>query len=194
MAHSQAVTRTQYYTATSLDGFIADEKNSLDWLFEVGDDDGTSPFDEFFAGVGAIVMGSTTYEWVVAAEQIHREPGKWQAFYGDRPSWVFSHRDLRLVDGAKLNLVSGAVEDVFPAIEAGADEKNIWVAGGGDLAGQFADARLLDEIIVGIAPVTLGGGAPLLPRRLTSSRLTLSDVTRVGPYAYLTYEVGRGST
>ena len=47
-----------------------------------------------------------------------------------------------------------------------AGDRNIWIVGGGDLAGQFADAGLLDEVIVSIAPVTLGAGAPLLPRRL----------------------------
>ena len=47
-----------------------------------------------------------------------------------------------------------------------AGDRNVWIVGGGDLAGQFADAGLLDEVIVSIAPVTLGGGAPLLPRRI----------------------------
>jgi dihydrofolate reductase len=55
------VTKTQYYTATSLDGYIADEHNSLDWLFAVdrteGDDDS---FTRFFADVGAMAMGATT--------------------------------------------------------------------------------------------------------------------------------------
>ena len=43
--------------------------------------------------------------------------------------------------------------------------------GGGDLVGQFHDAGLLDEIILGMTPVTLGAGAPLLPRRITSKQL-----------------------
>ena len=47
--------------------------------------------------------------------------------------------------------------------------------GGGDLAGQFADAGLLDEVWVQYAPVTLGAGAPLLPRALD---LELIDVAR----------------
>ena len=44
--------------------------------------------------------------------------------------------------------------------------KDLWVVGGGDLVGQFADAGLMDQVIVQIAPVTLGAGRPLLPRRL----------------------------
>jgi dihydrofolate reductase len=70
-----------------------------------------------------------------------------------------------------------------------ADGKNIWLVGGGDLVGQFADQNLLDEILVGIAPVTLGRGAPLLPRRLTASELELVDVARDRQFARLTYRV-----
>ena len=55
--------------------------------------------------------------------------------------------------------------------------------------GTFADHGLLDELLVGVAPVTLGAGAPLLPRRLTSGRLTLNSVEQVGQFAYLTYSV-----
>jgi riboflavin biosynthesis pyrimidine reductase len=65
----------------------------------------------------------------------------------------------------------------------------VWLVGGGELVGAFADQGLLDEIILGVAPVTLGGGAPVLPRRLPSSRLRLSGVEQVGPFAYLTYAV-----
>src|SRR3712207_7879069 len=59
---------------------------------------------------------------------------------------------------------------------AAAGDRNVWVVGGGDLAGQFADVGLLDELIVSIAPVTLGAGAPLLPRRIDrkSTRLNSS--------------------
>jgi dihydrofolate reductase len=67
-----------------------------------------------------------------------------------------------------------------------ANGRNVWIVGGGELAGAFADAGLLDELILGVAPVTLGGGAPLLPRRLTSSRLTLADVRQRGQFVYLT--------
>ena len=74
-------------------------------------------------------------------------------------------------------------------VEAAGD-KNIWIVGGGELVGQFADAGLLDEIQLSIAPVTLGAGAPLLPRRLLASDLTLSTVERQGQFVSATYRVG----
>ena len=52
----------------------------------------------------------------------------------------------------------------------------VWIIGGGDLVGQFDDAGLLDRVILGMCPVTLGAGAPLLPRRITSERMRVTDV------------------
>jgi dihydrofolate reductase len=187
------VPKTQYYTATTLDGFIADEHNNLDWLFAV-DEGGDNPFASFFAGVGAFAMGATTYEWVLEHDALLEQPLKWADYYGDTPAWVFTHRDLPPIPGATLHFVQGDVRPVHDAMTKAAAGKNVWVVGGGELAGAFADAGLLDELIVGIAPVTLGAGAPLLPRRLTSSRLTLTDVRQRGQFAYLTYAVGPPST
>ncbi len=69
---------------------------------------------------------------------------------------------------------------------AAADGKDLWVVGGGDLVGQFADAGLLDEVIVYIAPVTLGGGAPLLPRKLD---LRLEELAQNRAFACARYSV-----
>jgi dihydrofolate reductase len=182
--------KTQYYTATTLDGFIADERNSLDWLFEVerrtGDDDS---FSRFFAGVGAMAMGRTTYEWVLAHERVLDAPEKWRRWYGDTPTSVFAHADLPAVPGAAIDFVAGDVAPVHERMAGAARGRNIWLVGGGDLVGQFADAGLLDEILVGIAPVTLGAGAPLLPRRLGAAQLELVDVERDGQFARLAYRM-----
>jgi dihydrofolate reductase len=182
------MTRTQYFTATSIDGFIADENNSLDWLFE-SDSKGNDRFGPFLAGVGAFAMGATTYEWVVNHERLLDRPEKWREWYGDVPAWVFTHRELPRLAGAAVTFVSGDVRPVHEAMVAVAQGRNIWLVGGGELVGQFADHGLLDDLILGMAPVTLGSGAPLLPRRLPSSRLTLSSVERVAQFAYLTYAV-----
>ena len=73
---------TIFYTATTLDGFIADEHDSLDWLFEVPAGDDTegheARFARFIGGVGAMAMGSTTYEWIVGYEHLLEHPEKWR--------------------------------------------------------------------------------------------------------------------
>jgi len=189
------VAKTQYYTATTLDGYIADERNSLDWLFEVergtGDDDS---WGSFFSRVGAMAMGRTTYEWVLEHERAVEDPSKWHRFYGDTPCWVFTHATLPAIPGTPITFVSGDVAPVHAQMTEAAAGKNVWLVGGGDLVGQFADRGMLDEILVGIAPVTLGSGAPLLPRRLTASQLELVDVERDAQFARLTYRLRASST
>jgi dihydrofolate reductase len=181
------VTTTQYYTATSIDGFIADQNNSLGWLFESGE--GNAAFGDFFARIGAFVMGATTYEWIWAHEKLGDHPEKWAEWYGTTPAWVFTHRELPRLPGANITFVSGDVRPVHEAMTAAAAGRDIWVVGGGELAGCFADHGLLDELILGVAPVTLGGGAPLLPRRLTSPQLELVSAEADGGFAHLKYRL-----
>ena len=186
---------TLFYTATSIDGFIADEHDSLDWLFQVpaGDDDEGHEvrFARFFSDVGAMAMGSTTYRWVLEHDQVLEHPEKWHGYYGDTPCWVFSHRELPAIPGADLRFVHGEVGPIHQAMVEAAEGRNVWLVGGGDLVGQFADEGLLDEIQLSIAPVTLGAGAPLLPRRLLPSDLTLVSVERQGQFVSATYRVGQ---
>jgi dihydrofolate reductase len=182
------MTLTQYYTATTLDGFIADEHHSLDWLFvQHQDRAGPLNYDEFFADVGAVAMGSTTYDWILDHHLKDKDPSEWKWPY-DVPSWVFTHRQLRAVPGAAIAFTSADVAAVHAEMVAAAEGRNVWIVGGGDLAGQFADAGLLDEVIVYVAPVTLGGGAPLLPRRL---ELRLEETARNDDFVTARFSVVR---
>lgn len=153
--------KIQYYTAASLDGFIATEDDSLEWLFQLGDvPDSTYP--DFIAKVGAIAMGSTTYRWILNnAEQVKAQTGS--AWPYTCPTWVFTSRPQPVVPGADIRFASGDVRAAFPEMRKAAGELNLWIVGGGDLAGQFADAGFLNELIVQIGSVTLGRGRPLLP-------------------------------
>jgi dihydrofolate reductase len=182
---------THYYTATSLDGFIADEHDSLAWLFQLSDDPGESDdrYEAFVADVGAIVMGSTTYEWLLR-EEIRDDPSRWPY---EQPTWVFSSRSLPPIAGADLRFVSGAVEPVHAEIASLLPEgKNLWLVGGGELVGMFLDAGLLDVLHLGVAPVFLNGGAPLLPRSVVTPPLVLEECRPGGPFALLRYRVQRG--
>jgi dihydrofolate reductase len=182
------VSLTQFYTATSLDGFIADPDNSLDWLFtRKREPDGPLNYDEFVAGVGAMAMGSTTYEWILDHEFAGKDPAEWRWPY-EIPCWVFTHRRLPVVPDAPVEFTSAGIEAVHAEMVGAAGGRNLWIVGGGDLAGQFADVGLLDEVLVMIAPVTLGGGAPLLPRRI---ELSLDELGRNGDFACAKFSVVR---
>src|SRR5688572_3873499 len=169
---------TQYYTASSLDGFIATPDDSLEWLFPLGDINDTS-FPQFFAGVGALAMGSATYQWMLDHVVQPGSPhgGKWPY---QQPCWVFSSRALPPIPGADIRFTRGDVRPVHGAMKKAAGDRNVWLVGGGDLVGQFHDAGVLDEVIVQVGSVTLGAGKPLLPRKITSPPLKLVSVRQVG--------------
>ena len=180
--------RTQYYTATSLDGYIATEDDSLEWLFALGDLSNSS-YPGFIAEVGALAMGSATYEWILRnAEKLTQETGSPWPY--TQPSWVFTSRQLPRPQGSDIQFVAGNVAQVHAEMRTAAGTKNIWIMGGGELAGQFHDAGLLDELIVQIGSVTLGKGKPLFPRTVLYPSLSLKSVTRVGAgMAELRYEL-----
>lgn len=141
-----------------------------------------------------MALGSATYEWILRhADKVADEAGSPWPY--TQPTWVFSSRKLPTIEAADLRFVKGDVTPVHAEIAQAAGERNIWIVGGGDLAGQFYDANLLDEVIVQIGSVTLARGKPLFPRRITTPPLQLISVRQVGTgFAELRYLVPRGKT
>lgn len=180
--------KTQYYTASSLDGFIATEDDSLEWLFPLGDLNNSS-YPAFIAEVGALAMGASTYEWMLRnADTVTAETGSPWPY--TQPAWIFTHRTLPTIEGADIRFVQGDVRDVHAQMRSAAGTKNIWIVGGGDLAGQFHDAGLLDEFIIQLGSVTLGKGKQVFPRRVLSPTLRLTAVKPIGGgMVELRYEV-----
>lgn len=179
--------KTQYLTATSIDGFIADADNSLEWLFQFGGPG--DALNEFMSNVGALAMGSTTYDWLLDNEINKGTPWPYK-----QPCWVFTTRKLRTVEGEDIRFVSGDVAPVHREMaKAAGPDKNVWLVGGGELVGQFHDQGLLDEIHLGMAPVMLGSGAPLFSRKLAFPPLKLIkfEADEKAGFLSLVYEVVR---
>lgn len=171
-----------FYTACTLDGFIATTDHSLDWLFAQDfDTSGPMAYPAFMEKIGALVMGASTYEWLRAHED---------AWPYAQPSWVFTHRDLQAAPGGDIRIVQGDVREHLAAITASAQGNDVWVMGGGDLAAQFARAGALDELWLQFAPVTLGDGQPLFP---LAADFELLEVARNRDFACAHYRVRKGS-
>jgi dihydrofolate reductase len=175
---------TVYYCASSLDGYIAEADDSLDWLLEYEgtfDNEAAEPepmsegggYERFFEGVGAIVMGSVTYEWILDHVDV-AGGGQWP--YRGKPCWVLSSRELRLPEGqgVDVRMANAPVGELYDEMVAAAGERVLWVVGGGDVASQFADEGLLDEVHVTVVPVVLGAGKPLFERRIPSGPMQLT--------------------
>lgn len=181
-----SIPKTQFYGAASLDGFLSTTDDNIDWLMQFGDV--PSSYAGFIARIGALAMGSATYEWVIA-NHVKPDSASPQPWPYEQPTWVFTHRKLPGVAGADIRFVNGDVRPVHAAMREHAGDKNLWLVGGGELVGQFWDHDLLDELIVQITPVTLGAGKPLLPRSILTPPLKLTSIQQFGPFAELRYEV-----
>ena len=172
--------RTQYFCAATLDGYIAESDDSIDWLTGYrgsyegpeAESGGKGGYEEFYEGVGALVSGSTTYEWVL--DHVEEWP------YKGKPCWVLSTRELPTPQGddVDVRIVDAEVGELHDEMLAVAGDRNLWVVGGGNVASQFADDGLLDDLIVTVVPVVLGEGKPLFNRRLPGGPMQLTR-TRV---------------
>jgi dihydrofolate reductase len=194
------VSKAQYYCAASLDGYIAEADDSLAWLLDYEGSfgaDGVEPgpmgeggsYERFYEGVGALISGATTYEFVL---DHLAENSEWP--YGGKPWWVLSSRDLPVPKGEEVDvrIVNTRVADIYDQMITAAGERNLWVVGGGNVASQFADEGLLDEVLVTVVPVVLGAGKPLFDRRLPGGAMQLMGTRAFDSgMVELRYEIGR---
>ena len=184
---------TRYYCAASLDGYIAETDDSLDWLtgyegsFEGADsDEKQAGYESFFEQIGALVMGSTTYEWLLA------HGGVWP--YSGMATWVLSSRELPEPEGedVDVHIVSAEVQDLIDEMRAAAGERDLWIVGGGNVASQFAQHDLLDRVELTLVPVVLGSGKPLFERPLPRPMQLLGARTFSSGMVGLSYAVKPG--
>lgn len=191
------MTRVQYYAAASLDGYIATADDNLDWLtkyegsYEGEDAEPTKgAYNEFYEGVGALVCGSVTYEWVL--DHLERAGSGWP--YKGKPCWILSSRELRIPEGddVDVRIVEGPIGEHAESMLESAGDRTLWVVGGGNVASQFAEAGLLHELLVTVVPVVLGEGKPLFDRELPSGPMHLTAVMpRASGMVQLCYELRR---
>lgn len=192
---------TVYYGACSLDGYLAGADDNLDWLLEYEgtfDQDAAEPgpmsegggYETFYEGVRALVMGSVTYEWILD----HLDAaggGGWP--YRGKPCWVLSSRELRVPEGegVDVRIADAPVSELHGEITAAAGDGVLWVVGGGNVASQFADAGLLDELVLTVVPVVIGEGKPVFDRPPKASLELLGTRAFANGMVELRYRLAR---
>jgi len=168
------------FIATSLDGYIATENDSLDWLFKV-EGGGDNGYSEFYDTVDTVIMGRRTYDWVMEQEM--------ESFpYEGKECYVFSRTVSQ--DNENVQFFNGDVVDFTKQLK-NKEGKNIWVMGGGDLLHSFIKNKLVDELIITVSPVLIGKGIPLFKEIDFETELTLKSINRFNQFAELRYEVKR---
>jgi dihydrofolate reductase len=171
------MSKTVLYMAMSLDGRIAGKNDDLSWLDRYKDVD--YGFDEFFAGVGAIIQGKRAYELEVAAGYENAHPV---------PTFVLSHREPERKP--KRSDVVFTDADIAAVLERAKSitDKDVWIEGGANVAQQFLKRGLLDRIVLGVIPIILGEGILLFDSLDSRIELALKDVERFEDAVMLTYE------
>lgn len=165
------------YIAQSLDGYIADADETLDWLLDV-EMDGDAGYGRFIDTVDTVLLGRRTYEWVVS-----HESGEFP--YVDQRSYVFTSHPKE--NEGKITFTS---EDPASVVKKLKEQPGgtIWPVGGSLLLESLLQEDLVDEFIISIAPVTLGNGIPLFQKAQRQLAFTLEGVEQDGQIAQLHYK------
>lgn len=170
-----------YGAACSLDGYIAREDGSVDWL--QWSPDVARLTATYWAGVDTVLMGRKTYE-VARAAGTGAYPGV--------TNYVFSRI---LAADPELN-VSLVREDAAEFVRRLKTEpgRGICLMGGGELAHTLLEAGLVDEVGVNIQPIILGAGVPFLHRLPRATDLELLELEQIaGGCVYILYRVRRAA-
>ena len=149
------------YIAISLDGFIAKEDGSLDWLTKYENSGEDYGFKELYNRIGTVLVGGTTYRQIEDA-------------YKGKEVYVFTRKEQKH-RADNIHFVSGDVKDALNDLKLG-NNKNIWLVGGADLVNQFLIAHLINEYMITIIPTLLGKGIPLFQGRNPESNLKLLNI------------------
>lgn len=149
------------YIAISLDGFIAKEDGSLDWLTKYENSGEDYGFKELYNRIGTVLVGGTTYRQIEDA-------------YKGKEVYVFTRKEPKH-RADNIHFVSGDVKEVISNLKLG-NNRNIWLVGGAALANQFLSADLIDEYMITIIPALLGKGISLFRGGYPQSNLELLNV------------------
>ena len=163
------------YIATSLDGYIARQNESLDWLLnQKADDNG---YTAFYDTIDTILLGRRTYQWIL--RNVH------SGFpYQGKNCYVLS----RTLKGqtANVQFVNQDIVTLTASLKKGPG-KGIWIAGGGEVLSPLLGENLVDDLIIHIAPVIIGQGIRLFNPGPYEMALDLVKVTQHNQFVELHY-------
>jgi dihydrofolate reductase len=166
------------FIASSLDGYIATEKHNLDWLFSA-EGEGDNGYSKFYETVDTILLGRITYEWIM-------ENVKNEFPYKGKECYVFSKEKRN--DTEFVKFINSDIIEFIKTIKQKDGEK-IWVVGGSELLSVFVNEKLIDEMIITIAPVLIGNGIPLFKKNNFETKLLLKNINRYNQLVELHYDV-----
>ncbi|WP_117168612.1 dihydrofolate reductase family protein [Paraliobacillus sediminis] len=166
------------FIATSLDGYIATKDESLEWLFNV-EGEGDNGYSEFYQTVDTVLMGNNTYDWMM-----RNVTGEFP--YKNKDCYVFTRSAIE--DNEYVKFVNADIVHFINELKSKEGE-DIWLVGGGELLQYFLKKRLVDEIILTVAPTIIGKGIPLFKEGEYQLDLTLKGTRKFNQFVELHYDV-----
>jgi dihydrofolate reductase len=155
--------RVRYSVAMSLDGYIAGPNGEADWI--VMDPEVGAGFADFYKQFDTFLIGRKTFTAIA-------KPGKKPSGHFAGFKVVVVSRTLDPRDYPKTTILSDGVKEAITKMKQ-EPGKDIWLFGGGGLFRSLLDLGLVDTVEVGVIPMLLGGGIPLLPAPANRAALTL---------------------
>jgi len=166
------------YIATSLDGYIATEDDSLEWLFKT-EGEGDNGYSDFYNTIDTILIGRRTYDWIMKEES-----GNFP--YKNKECYIFSKSKSGKEENVEfINQDLVSFTNKIKRLDGG----NIWLVGGGSLLQAFIKERLVDELIITIAPTLIGNGIPLFKNNDFEMELELMNIRKFNQFVEIHYKV-----
>jgi len=166
--------KIKLFIACSLDGYIAKEDGSVNWLPQSKD----SGYNNFYKSIDTVLMGKKTYEQILTF-------GKYP--YKDKTSYVFTRKPNQKKKDENVEFTSDAEEFTRELVLSSG--KDIWLVGGSDIVTTFLNLKFIDEIILSVIPVVLGKGIPLFKNIRKEIKLELIKTTEYDELVELRYKV-----
>ncbi len=168
------------YIAMSLDGFIASENGSVDWLIgQEPDNQGMGSYEEFISDIDTVILGYTTYHQILT----ELSPNAWP--YSEMQSYVLTHRNAQ--SSENIHFVNAEVSELVKDLKEN-DGKDIWICGGASVANQLIKNDMIDIFRITIIPTILGKGLPLFNPDNNEIKLKLMNASATNGITELIYE------
>lgn len=165
------------FIAMTLDGYIARKNGDIDWLQDAEiQGEGDNGYSDFYQTIDTVLMGKKTYEHVMSLVDVYPYP--------DKKSYVFSRSKQK--SGPFIEFIDEDIKHFIQKLKQQKGE-NIWLVGGGELVDSFLRKKLVDEMIITVIPILLGGGIPLFQHPIPENKLDLKGTVQYGDFVQLHY-------
>ena len=168
------------FIAMSLDGYIADDNGSVNWLKGQGNEkENIDVYSEFVKEIDTIIMGWNTYHQVTT----ELSPDKW--VYSDFTTYVITHN--KCYSSESIHFTEENPTDLVRRLKT-EDGKDIWICGGANIVRQLMGERLIDNYYISVIPTLLGKGIRLFGELKEEQKLKLIYTLNYNGITDLVYE------